>query len=843
MFRKFVIILFLFCVLGAFCRESYGLTFLSHSVNQDERTSLDLGGGHISFPQPVVIEFDLKLNNAPLTYGYVFRLVSSDTMTLDFISNANAGKLQFVLIQNKIVLSNTEYELSEQSKYDWKRIKIKIQENNITYSVSGEEKTIPYSLCNFKQLNFFWGKNRHALYHTTDVPPITVKNVCIKDEKGVVLYAWDMLGHGDGKVYDKVQNVVAVVENGVWEIDRQKYWHKEVTFRFNDRKPQLAYDSVNARIFIDAGDTMIIYQPERQRSSCLKVGRPFPHSTGGENLIYNSVRNELLLYSYENKRIARFDINQGVWIDKHDTMGGIPLIQQHNRFVDLQANQLVLYGGYGNHVYNSELIICDLAHPEKWHSMDLSSQISPRYLSALGYVGDGTFYVMGGYGSASGKQEEAPTNYCDLFKVKKNHDSIVCEQVGMLESKILESRVFSNSMVVDTTRQVLYALAYYNDRYESSIQLVSYNWRNGQFSFLSDVIPYNFLDVDSYCDLFLHKGNVLYAIVLYKEHLTRYVLDVYSLVFPPLKAEKYVQNKRSIMSELSMLYFFIVIVLVFGGGAFFLLDYYKKKHIMLLDNKTAVPPKQHVARFDKRAVSVIRLLGGFQVFSREGKDITEKFTPTLKQLFLFILLNFAKNGKKVTSERLDDTFWSGMDKGCAANNRNVNISKLRLLLKEVGDVCVVNKNGYWTISLGDNVYFDYGLVMNLLSGLKDGKGDKRMLEEMLTVAQEGRLLPNVISEWIDDYKSDYTDTIIDFLSKTIMDVEYGNDPGLRLRMANVLLLHDCLDEAAVRIKCKILSECGQKGAAKQCYDKFYSDYQQLLNEKPNFTYEDIFRKI
>ena len=47
----------------------------------------------------------------------------------------------------------------------------------------------------------------------------------------------------------------------------------------------------------------------------------------------------------------------------------------------------------------------------------------------------------------------------------------------------------------------------------------------------------------------------------------------------------------------------------------------------------------------EQKVSSVLLLGGFQVFDKQGGNITGDFTPTLKQLFLFLLLNTIKNGK------------------------------------------------------------------------------------------------------------------------------------------------------------------------------------------------------
>lgn len=45
-----------------------------------------------------------------------------------------------------------------------------------------------------------------------------------------------------------------------------------------------------------------------------------------------------------------------------------------------------------------------------------------------------------------------------------------------------------------------------------------------------------------------------------------------------------------------------------------------------------------------------------------------------------------------------------MSKTSAANNRRVNIRKLRLILETVGEVQIVNKNDYWYIDMGEDTY-------------------------------------------------------------------------------------------------------------------------------------------
>ena len=250
--------------------------------------------------------------------------------------------------------------------------------------------------------------------------------------------------------------------------------------------------------------------------------------------------------------------------------------------------------------------------------------------------------------------------------------------------------------------------------------------------------------------------------------------------------------------------------------------------------------EQEIAKPSNRKISAILLLGGFQVFDKQGNNITGEFTPTLKLLFLFLLLNSIKGGKGTTSQRLEETFWFDMSKTSAANNRRVNIRKLRLILETVGEVQIVNKNDYWYIDMGKDTLCDYHQVCQILNAFEFyNSSNKEMIVNFVELASLGVLLPNVSTEWVDEYKSEYSHNVIELLLSISVREEIGKDNKLLLKIADIILMHDCTDEDAIRIKCRALFLSGQKGLAKQCFDKYCADYNRLLNTSPEFTYDDV----
>jgi two-component SAPR family response regulator len=755
---------------------------------------------------------------------------------LDLITNFNTKKLNFVLVETQNVLFNIEFHNQIEIKKDkWMKINVQLNSDSIRCTINGVSQAIPHPFEDFKRIKIYFGKNEHSVFHTTDVPPITIRNVVISNHKGEVVLSWKMQQHNKNEVFDEIKNSRANVENGIWEIDKHLKWNKIQSITVKEKNAQITFDSVQARIFIAVQDSFLIYNASNNVMvrEATKGGMPFRY--GGSYILFDEKNNRIISYSILHPDFVVYDFDKKAWSD--ELIEYLPPIQHHNRFIDAETNQLIVFGGYGNHQYKANLLRHDL-DSGAWKNDDLSSGIACRYLSAMGYLGDGELLIMGGYGNHSGKQENLPQNLYDIYKL--NFKTLKTEFLSQL-SDVKNPIVFSNSIIIEKEEHKLYALAYDNGKYKSSISLVSVDWNTSELKVLGDSIPYRFLDTESFCDLFLHrKTSTIYAAVLHKkENSEQYCIEIYSLAYPPLSMSDVLQTPGDKDVNNKIYYLAIACLLLFIAGV-----YYKKRKEKELVQIIKEPAVQNVKEFIKprKRSSTILLFGGFQVFDRDGNDITDNFTPILKQIFLLLLLNSIKDGKKVTSEKLDETFWQGMDKLSASNNRSVNIRKLRIILEKIGDITISNKNSYWYIHLGEEIVCDYKEVITILKQIdnKITTINEEVTGRILKLASGGLLLPNLNVEWLDDYKSEYTDLIINILIKSTTIQEIKDDTRLLLQIANIILLHDSIDEEAIKIKCRILFQSGQKGASKQCFDKFQAEYLRILNEAPKFKYEDIF---
>jgi DNA-binding SARP family transcriptional activator len=452
-----------------------------------------------------------------------------------------------------------------------------------------------------------------------------------------------------------------------------------------------------------------------------------------------------------------------------------------------------------------------------------------------------TFLYFGGFGSESGKQEDSPRNYYDLYSV--DIKEYTAKKLWELEYAG-EPFTSSNSMLIDKDRGVFYALSYSNQKYASRIILHEYLLDKPGYRALADSIPYLFTDTKSYCDLYMNASRTsMYALVSSADRSNTQI-EVYEIAYPPLPREEAEQPVEAPVARWK--YVLPCILLI----ALLLLLYsmwkIRRKRTELLPEEDENNPIVAALPIDDAALTSlppfsVQLLGEFKVFDDHKNNITTKLPPTTRSMFLLLLLSTLKEGCGISSVELKNHLWDDKDETSARNNRNVYIQKLRLILKDVAGMEIVKQDGYWKINYAPALYCDYTQALAYIDRLKSGGLDKPSLSGLLSVAMHGTLLPHINVEWLDEYKANYSNSLIETLTQISQKDELKSDWNLLLKIANVILLHDVTDEYAVKLKCYALQSLKRNRQALQCFRKFVDDYEKLYASKPELTFEGVTR--
>lgn len=103
----------------------------------------------------------------------------------------------------------------------------------------------------------------------------------------------------------------------------------------------------------------------------------------------------------------------------------------------------------------------------------------------------------------------------------------------------------------------------------------------------------------------------------------------------------------------------------------------------------------------------------------------------------------------------------------------------------------------------------------------------------------GQLLPYVQTDWLDRFKSDYSNSILDISIKLSNQEFIRKNNELLIQIANIMFAHDKTDEYALILKCQALYKNGRTGLAKAAFDAFCNEYKTILNTDYTKTFNEV----
>ena len=258
----------------------------------------------------------------------------------------------------------------------------------------------------------------------------------------------------------------------------------------------------------------------------------------------------------------------------------------------------------------------------------------------------------------------------------------------------------------------------------------------------------------------------------------------------------------------------------------------KRKKTAATTTATTEPPKNSV-----------RLFGAFQISTVKGGDLTGRFSPLLRQLLAFFILNQAETGDGTGIQKLTDTFWPGVPRDKAKENRGANLKKLRRLLQDIDGVSISYQDKKWYFVAGEDTLVDVFQYIRLKRMIRQqaasGHVEHELTVDFLDVVKPGNIVQNMEAEWLDMYKSAVSDEVIGLLF-ILLKPEAGQEQ--KTAIARTILKFDPLNEEALKQLLTGFTMQGNHGQARQCYDEFSRKYLLLYNEPYPVAFRDIIRK-
>jgi two-component SAPR family response regulator len=224
----------------------------------------------------------------------------------------------------------------------------------------------------------------------------------------------------------------------------------------------------------------------------------------------------------------------------------------------------------------------------------------------------------------------------------------------------------------------------------------------------------------------------------------------------------------------------------------------------------------------------IQLFGEFKAMDNKGEDITDLFTPKVKELFLFTLIYTLKSGIGANIRDINDVLWEGISSRKVANNRSVTLNKLRKILLQFDGIEIVSTGGYLQSKIKKPFYCDYVSAFKLCQ-IPEGLS-KQQLISFFEFVKRGRFLKGIHWPWLDEIRGFTGNQVIDNLLN--LATIYQKELNLTEieKIAQRILDYDDLNEEAIYLQIWALQKTNNINLAKFNFSSFTKKYESSFGE-------------
>ncbi len=835
--------------------QEYGLEFLGHEVVTDKRTALIIGKEQpICIKNDFELNFELKFKPKVMSYfGYVFRIITTDGKNLDLLFQSDSRRKQqaFRIISGdediKLKSLNTNLLYSK-----WNKFRIIIQDKKI--EVFDDNRLLGSGEISSKIkgcFKIYFGECSDPKFLTSDALPMYLRNITLKSDQKI-LHHWplqEISGATTADIFNAQQK--AFTKNAHWLLKKHYEW-KQLSKLKVKGNTSFAFDANQRQIIINTDLKTYFFSIKNDSLSSKAFQQSHKKFTFGDMGIFLPSQNKLINLRLNEKKVFDYNASQNSWDISPNETYNLTEYWHHNKYIYPTDSAIVLIGGYGQYEYKNSFQKYSFKD-NVWSNLHLKGDtITPRYMFGLGTKNGQKSYLFGGFGSKSGDQVLNPQNNYDMFEIDWQTNTIK----KIYDLKAPETPfVVASSLILNDKNDTFYGLIYNQLKFNSSLQLVEGSLSKPKIKPISKEIPYQFLDVGSNADIYFDKAtSKLFCVTSFHDRLPvdSTEIIIYSLDFPPSNLPAEIKaNKISFSQYFSKNIYIILLLLLLGGLGYYFLRRKKTtpKNITIAFNnaqpeeilleKTDIEPT-HIRQPTKEAVikGKVLLFGGFQFINEKGTDLTNMFTPLLKEMFLYILLHSVRWNKGINSQQLNELLWFDKSADSARNNRSVNITKLKSIFEQLPSIAITKDTGNWMITLNpEKVYLDYFEFLKLTNSKK--AINSQQIGQLTEIINRGGFLINLEYEWLDDFKGEISNKVIDTYLTYTKQLDVSKNAEEIIEIADNIFKFDSVDETAMSMKCRALVQLGKHSLAKISYEKFAKDYKRLYSEDFRVSYKEV----
>lgn len=832
---RFLVVLFTLILSSFQLYADHGIYFKSNEVSKENRTGVDITHkNNISYTNNFTISYMLSLRQTDTHYGEILSLKEENGENLiqvtyrepDLYVIHNKKETKFHCNFNELGLARNRWVLFE--------LKIDSENQEIFFKLGDHQFKNTIEFPTSSEFSLSLGVINKYGFYIDEVPSMSIKDLAIHID-GTPKHLWPFRKTDKNELKDILSSRTAKIYNPDWVIDYHNQWTKVKSLSF-PTMPSMAYDKKNESIYfvLKNGETHN-YSLKTNTIATNKKKSGYPVFEKSQQLIIDS-NNQLISYSLNENDFSIYNQINQAWSHSDSVTNDLPKCWHHNKLIHPITNQITTLCGYGYYSYYNSIKSFN-EKSKRWTELKLKGDLfEPRYCSSLGFSSENNnvVYLFGGLGNSLGKQILGKEFYYDLYKIDFEKNEI--KKLWELDQNDQFQYLPVNSLKVTEKDSAFYTLLFPCQKSSTHLKVAKGFINNPKLYFIGDSIPYEFVDIKSFADLYYWESeNKLIALTSEETDDSRYEVSMYSISYEPGADMELNMNSHSLPLSIKLFYLFL-------AGILLITVFYVRKKIKTkiknekIENTPVFTIHEKISTYEIPQLNSILLFGGFQVFDRKGKDITYRFSPTLKELFLLILLYSLEEGKGISSRRIQEYLWPDKPEAKAKNNRGVNIKKLRSIVEDIQGVEIYFDNNYWKMILDENIFCDLANIQQSINNqITNNDSDK--IEEIIQILHRGTLLRDIVPEWLDSFKDKTTGTIVSTLEEML--TKFNFESSIRLAISNVIFEFDQMNETALRVKCNLLSIQGKHSLARETYENYIKLYIKLYNEEYQYSFKDI----
>ncbi len=224
----------------------------------------------------------------------------------------------------------------------------------------------------------------------------------------------------------------------------------------------------------------------------------------------------------------------------------------------------------------------------------------------------------------------------------------------------------------------------------------------------------------------------------------------------------------------------------------------------------------------------LKLFNEFDLVNKQELTLTRKLSPQRKELFLLTIFYTARFGG-ISTKQLTNILWYDQEAKNAKNSRSTQIVRLREILAQDTGI-KLHYDDLWWIDMQEGATCDLFLYQSFKNENTNQPLNNNQLSALLDIIGEGSLLPKFEYEWLDKFKGEIANEILEMIIPCFHQQACLLQPTLMKRLTKTVITIDPLNEDAFNYQLNAYIKAGKHSLAKHTFEAYQKTYYNFYKE-------------